>query len=340
MVRRLEPRARLHGHRHRPPCRRLDRNLFHQPAARNRAAGADGNLDTGRKGDPPAAVRVAQGNSRIRRPEPHPLPGGFVEPVDQIPAQQDPAGADPPHPRNQPQVHEPDEPQPRAPDRRPAVHQPRHRTHPLGSRHLGHGDRHDPSRPPRSSLSAGIRDLRTVEFGLRIQGRRDRRTVPLARTGRHGTAVLRPRKGGLDRPRKDRHSADSPRRRVSDDGAQRRPAQLLRQLGPLLRILRHRHDQEFRRSREHRADRRRPPAIPAHAAPLARRRLVRAVRHDGPQKGVGLPRRRQGLRGREAAAVRAAVGRRDRLARRTPHRRPLPPYARHGKRVAHHQRNR
>ena len=117
-------------------------------------------------------------------------------------------------------------------------------------------------------------------------------------------------------------------------------APILRQLGPLLRILRHRHDQEFRRSREHRADRRRPPAIPAHAAPLARRRLVRAVRHDGPQKGVGLPRRRQGLRGRETATVRAAVGRRDRLARRTPHRRPLPPYARHGKRVAHHQRNR
>jgi len=28
------------------------------------------------------------------------------------------------------------------------------------------------------------------------------------------------------------------------------------------------------------------------------------------------------------------------VARRTPHRRPLPPYARHGKRVAHHQRNR
>ena len=218
--------------------------------------------------------------------EPHPLPGGFVEPLDQIPAQQDPAGAHPPHPRDQPQVHEPDEPQPRAADRRPAVHQPRHRAHPRRGGHVGGGDRHDPPRPDRPGVPAGVRDLRTPQFGIRVQGRRDRLAVPRPRTGGHGTAVLRPGTRGLHRPRTDRRGAGRPRRRVSHDGAERSPAQLLRQLGALLRILRHRHDQEFRRPGAHRADRRRPAAIPAHAPPLAGRRLVRALRHDGPQEGV------------------------------------------------------
>ena len=40
----------------------------------------------------------------------------------------------------------------------------------------------------------------------------------------------------------------------------------------------------FRRAGAYRPGRRRPLAIPAHAAPLARRRLLRAVRHDGAQE--------------------------------------------------------
>lgn len=71
-----------------------------------------------------------------------------------------------------------------------------------------------------------------------------------------------------------------------------------------------------------------------------RRRLLRAVRHDGAQESERFFDRRQGLDGRKTTAVRTAVGRRDRMARRPPHRRPLPPDARHGERAAYHQRNR
>ena len=131
----------------------------------------------------------------------------------------------------------------------------------------------------------------------------------------------------------------APRRRMSGDRRTGRAAQLLRQFGALFRILRHRRDQELRRAGAHRAGRCRPAEIPAHAAPLARGRLVHSLRHGGPQEGERLPDRRQGLDARKRAAVRTAVGRRDRMARRPPHRRPLPPDARHGKRAAHHQRD-
>ena len=108
LVRRIEPRARLHGGSHRPPHRRLDRNLLHQPVARHRPAGSDGDHHPCREADPPADVRFAQGHPRIRRSTTHSLPGRFVEPLDQIPAQQDPPGTRTPHQGDQSQVHRPD----------------------------------------------------------------------------------------------------------------------------------------------------------------------------------------------------------------------------------------
>lgn len=72
--------------------------------------------------------------------------------------------------RDQPQVHEPHEPQPGTPDRCPAVHQPRHRTYPRRGGDFGGRVRHDPPRPHRPGIPAGVRDLRVAEFGLRVQG--------------------------------------------------------------------------------------------------------------------------------------------------------------------------
>ncbi len=67
--------------------------------------GSDGDHHPCGEAHPPADVRFAQGHPRIRRSaETHPLPGGFVEPLDQIPAQQDPPGTRTPHPGDQPQV--------------------------------------------------------------------------------------------------------------------------------------------------------------------------------------------------------------------------------------------
>ncbi len=124
----------LHGGGRRPPCRRLDRDLLHQPAARHRTARPDGDFAAGGAHRPPAVVRLAQGDPRIRRGAPHPVPRGFVKPLDKVPAQQDPAGPHPPHPRDQPQIHGADAPQPRAAHRRAALHRPQHRPHPRGRR--------------------------------------------------------------------------------------------------------------------------------------------------------------------------------------------------------------
>ena len=270
MVRRPEPRTRLHGGGDRPPCRRLDRDVLHQPAARHGPARADGHFDAGRQGRPAADVRFAQGDSGVRRRQPHPLPGGFVEPLDQVPAQQDTAGPDSPHPGDQPQVHESHAPQHRAADRRPALHQPRHRTHTRRSGDHRERTGHDTPRPHRPGVPAGVRHLRAAQLGLRIQGRRHRLALPFAQARHDGPPLLLARAGRLRGPRHDRRGPDRPRRRMSGDRRTGRAAQLLRQFGALFRILRHRRDQELRRAGAHRAGRCRPAEISAHAAPLAR----------------------------------------------------------------------
>ena len=77
----------LHGRGDRPPCRRLDRDVLHQPAAAGLRGLTGISTQVGRI-IRPLMFRFAQGDPRICRSQPHPpVPRGFVEPLDQIPAQ-------------------------------------------------------------------------------------------------------------------------------------------------------------------------------------------------------------------------------------------------------------
>ena len=85
----------------------------------------------------------------------------------------------------------------------------------------------------------------------------------------HGTTLLLARIRRLHRPRQHRRGAHPGRRRLHDHRRAGGAAQLLRQFGALLRILRHRHHRELRRAGAHCPGRRRQAPLPAHAAPLA-----------------------------------------------------------------------
>ena len=126
-------------------------------------------------------------------------------------------GLIPPHPGDQPQVHESHAPQHRTADRRPTLHQPRHRTHTRRSGDHRERTGHDTPRPHRPGVPAGVRHLRAAQLGLRIQGRRHRLALPFAQARHDGPPLLLARAGRLRGPRHDRRGPDRPRRRMSGD---------------------------------------------------------------------------------------------------------------------------
>lgn len=93
LVRQAVRRARVRQDRHRSPCRRLGRDLFHQPDSRDRAARADRHPCGQRPADPSAAFLDAPRDRRLCPGQQDSLSGGLVERFDQIPAQQVPGSA-------------------------------------------------------------------------------------------------------------------------------------------------------------------------------------------------------------------------------------------------------
>ena len=154
----------------------------------------------------------------------HILPGRFVEPLDQIPAQQDPPGTRTPHQGDQPQVHRPDASEHRPSDRRAALHQPRHPAHPRRGHHHRKRDRHDPHRPYRPGFPAEFRNLRTAQLDLFVQRRRVGRSGQGAGAElRHGQAVLLQIPRGVHRQGTDYGNPDPGGRPLPGAGRGGRP---------------------------------------------------------------------------------------------------------------------
>ena len=101
----------------------------------------------------------------------------FVEPLDQIPAQQDPPGTRTPHQGDQPKFTDLMRQNIGRLTRRAALHQPRHPAHPRRGHHHRKRDRHDPHRPYRPGFPAEFRNLRTAQLDLFVQRRRVGRLV-------------------------------------------------------------------------------------------------------------------------------------------------------------------
>ncbi len=205
---------RVRQDRHRSPCRRLGRDLFHQPDSRDRAARADRHPCGQRPADPSAAFLDAPRDRRLCPGQQDSLSGGLVERFDQIPAQQVPARHRSEDQGNIPSVHRNDDLERRAADFGPELHRPGDRTDsPACCPHRGRPDG-DRNESDRSVAAAAFRHLRADERHG-IQRRGDRQSGARVRRGaRLGQALLFQRQRSLYRPGQDHRHADSRRREL------------------------------------------------------------------------------------------------------------------------------